>query len=189
MIPAAPGDILAVWTSSSWTSNWIRVGYAIRGKPSVANHVVILTHRDKFGRWMGIQGQPGGVGLVDCTHWLNDSRTRSNHDQPKPNYRGQLKAFLASCAQSIGIRYDWVGIAEDGLGDINVRDLSQYTDALWERQVKGGHLPGEVVCSSLAAALYELPQVNWAHPDLGTERACQPGDWWDWSDKRLWLEA
>ena len=77
----APGDVLAVWTSSSLTSDLIRVGEALRGLPAVANHVAIITHQDQKGRWIGIQGRPGGVGLVDCTYWLSDSRTRV---QPRP---------------------------------------------------------------------------------------------------------
>jgi hypothetical protein len=109
-LAAAPGDVLAVWTSSSLTSDLIRVGEALRGLPAVANHVAIITHQDQKGRWIGIQGRPGGVGLVDCTYWLSDSRTRSNHAQPKPNDHNQLTVLLGSCAKSLGIQYDWVGI-------------------------------------------------------------------------------
>jgi hypothetical protein len=47
-------------------------------------------------------------------------------------------------------------------------------------------LPGHVVCSSLAAMLYDLPSVGWAHPDLGDERQCEPADWWSWSEARSW---
>lgn len=188
MLPAAPGDVLAVWTSNAWFNDLIRFGYALRGKTSVANHVALITHQDVHGRWIGIQGQPGGVGLVDVTHWLSDSRTRSNHAQPKPNTKGELTAYLAACAKAIGIRYDWVGIGEDALADLDVPDLSAEVNRLWEHQVADGHLPGEVVCSSLAAAVYCLPQVDWAHPDLGTERLCQPGDWWNWSDQHAWTQ-
>ena len=73
-LAAAPGDVLAVWSSTSLTGDLIRVGEALRGLPAVANHVAIITHQDQKGRWIGIQGQPGGVGLVDCTNWLSDSR-------------------------------------------------------------------------------------------------------------------
>lgn len=183
-LPAAPGDVLAVWTSDSFTSTMIRIGYALRGKISVANHVALITHQDQKGRWIGVQGQPGGVGLVDVTHWLNDRRTRTNHAQPRPNDKGQLRNFLASCAHSIGIRYDWMGIAEDGVADLRVHDLSAQMNQLWQQQLADGHLPGEVVCSSLAAAQYAL--AGWAHPDLGDERRCQPGDWWAWSDQESW---
>jgi hypothetical protein len=187
VIGVGPGTVLAVWTSSSWTSNFIRAGYALRGKMPVANHVIVVTHRDKFGRWIGIQGQPGGVGLVDVTPFLKDSRTRGNIDQPRPGGTAAMDSFLASCAKSIGVRYDWTGIAEDGVNDLSVHDLSQYVNTVWEDQLKHGRLPGEVVCSSLGAALYSLS--GWDHPDLGDERRCQPGDWWNWNDQKQWRQA
>jgi hypothetical protein len=130
-LPAAPGDVLAVWTGQGMAEDLIRVGEALDGKPAVANHVVVITHQDKVGRWMGIQGQPGGVGLADCTPYLRDTRTMSNHGEPKPDDHGQLTSFLASAAKSLGIAYDWVGISQDAMD-----------------------------------------------PDLGTERQCEPADWW-----------
>ena len=185
--PAARGDVLAVWTGNGPFQDLIRVGEALQGKPAVANHVIVVTHQDQIGRWMGIQGQPGGVGPVDCTPFLSDSRTRSNHDEPKPNDHGQLNNFLASAAKSLGIAYDWVGIAQDGLAALQVTDLSAAIDPLWQWPSNHNLLPGHVVCSSLAAMLYDLPSVGWAHPDLGTERQCEPADWWQWSNSRAWL--
>jgi len=185
-LPAAPGDVLAVWTSSGLAANFIRAGEALRGLPALANHVAIITHQDTKGRWIGIQGQPGGVGLVDCTAWLGDSRTRTNHSQPRPDDKGQLAVMLASCAKSLGVAYDWVGIAADALADLHLTDLSDAIDHLWRIPSDHDLLPGHVVCSSLAAALYDLPEVGWAHPDLGDERGCQPADWWKWSDGTGW---
>jgi hypothetical protein len=185
-LAAAPGDVLAVWTGNGFVQDMIRVGEALVGKPAVANHVIIVTHRDQLGRWMGIQGQPGGVGQVDCTPFLSDVRTMSNHDQPKPNDHGQLAAFLAGTAKSLGIGYDWVAIAEDGLDALHLRDLSKVIDPLWRWPANHGLLPGHVVCSSLAAMLYDLPSVGWAHPDLNDERYCEPADWWRWSLERGW---
>jgi len=182
--PAAPGDVLAVWTSSSVEADLIRVGEALQGKPAVANHVIGITHQDAKGRWMGIQGQPGGVGLVDCTPFLSDSRTRSNHAQPRDP--AGLPAFLAGTAKSMGIGYDWVGIAEDADEALHAADLAAAIDHLWRWPANHGLLPGHVVCSSLFAMLYGLPAVGWAHPDLGTERKCEPADWWDWNDRALW---
>lgn len=185
-LTAAPGDVLAVWTGSGLTQDLIRAGEALEGKPAVANHVVIVTHQDNVGRWMGIQGQPGGVGLADCTPYLSDPRTMSNHDQPKPDDRGQLASFLASAAHSLGIGYDWVAIAQDGLDALHLTDLSKAISPLWQWPSNSGLLPGHVVCSSLAAMLYDLPSVGWAHPDLGGERDCEPADWWRWSQERAW---
>jgi hypothetical protein len=185
---AAPGDVLAVWTGNGLVERIIRAGEALAGKPAVANHVVIVTHQDSMGRWMGIQGQPGGVGSVDCSTYLSASLTMSNHDQPKPNASGQLMSFLASAAKSLGISYDWVGIAEDALDTCQVEDLSALINPLWQWPSKHNVLPGHVVCSSLAAMLYDLPSVGWAHPNLGSERECEPADWWQWSQARGWVQ-
>jgi hypothetical protein len=184
-LAAAPGDVLAVWTSSSLSSDIIRVAEALEGKPAVANHVTIVTHQDQIGRWMGIQGRPGGVGLVDCTPFLNDPRTETNHAQPKDNSTKQLDALLSGCAKSLGLPYDWVGIAEDALHALQVPDLCQAIDPLW-RWPSGHLVPGHVVCSSLAAMLYDLPEVGYAHPDLDAERTCTPADWWNWSRMQGW---
>lgn len=188
-LAAAPGDVLAVWTGDGLLQDLVRVGEALEGKPAVANHVVIVTHQDKLGRWIGIQGQPGGVGVADCTPYLSDLRTMSNHDQPKPDDHGQLASLLASAARSLGIGYDWVAIAEDGLGALHLEDLSGLIDPLWGWPSNHGLLPGHVVCSSLAAMLYDLPSVGWAHPDLGDERVCEPADWWRWSQAQGWAVA
>lgn len=189
MIPAAPCDVLAVWTSGSIAADLIRAGEALEGKPAVANHVVIITHQDTLGRWIGIQGQPGGVGLVDCTPFLASSRTRSNHGQPRAAGGSQVATFLAGCAKSLGVAYDWMGIAEDTLGALHMASLAELIDPLWRWPADHGQIPGEVVCSSLAAMLYALPAVGWAHPDLGAERRCEPSDWWDWADRQLWRSA
>ena len=188
-LPAAPGDVLAVWTGQGLAQDFIRAGEAMQGKPAIANHVVIITHQDQVGRWMGIQGQPGGVGPVDCTPYLSDSRTRSNHDEPKPDNRGQLTIMLASAAKSLGIGYDWVGIAQDALDAFGAQDLSALIDPLWRWPSDHNLLPGHVVCSSLAAMLYDLPSVGWPHPDLGAERQCEPADWWQWSQARAWANG
>lgn len=187
-LAAARGDVLAVWTSSSLGSDMIRVAEALEGKPAVANHVAVITHQDQLGRWMGIEGKPGGVGLVDCTPFLNDPRTETNNAQPKDNTHGQLDALLAGCAKSLGLPYDWVGIAEDALKALQVPDLCAAIDPLW-RWPSHHLVPGHVVCSSLAAMLYDLPEVGYAHPDLDAERTCTPADWWNWSRMKGWGAA
>jgi hypothetical protein len=188
LVQAAPGVVLAVWTGTSLPDDLIRAGEALEGLPAVANHAAIITHQDQAGRWIGIQGQPGGVGLVDCTPWLADPRTRGNYDQPRPDDRGQLTTLLGSCAESLGLRYDWVGIGEDACGALHLTDLSAAIDGLWRWSPDPAHplLHGEVVCSSLAAMLYDLPAVGYLHPDLGAERRCEPANWWQWSDQQQW---
>jgi hypothetical protein len=159
----------------------------LAGKQGVANHVIVVTHLDELGRWIGIQGQPGGVGPCDCTGPLNNRLTRSNHAQPRADDKHQTARFLAAAAKSLGLRYDWVGIAEDGLDAVGAADFGHLIDPLWRWPSKGGLLPGHVVCSSLAAMLYEY--VGWAHPDLGRERVSTPPDWWAWSDSEAWKAA
>ena len=183
-LAAAPGDVLALWTGQEVFQDFIRAGEALEGRPTVANQVVIVTHQDQLGRWMGIRGEPGGIGLADCTPFLSDSRTMSNHDEPKLNDRGQLATFLASVAKSLGIASNWVGIADDSL---HVEDPSALIDPLWRWPSNHNLLPGHVVCASLAAMLYDLPSVGWEHPDLGTERMCEPADWWQWSQACAWM--
>lgn len=193
-VSVVPGVVLAVWTSGSVAADLIRAGEALAGKPAVANHVILVTHLDAKDRWIGIQGQPGGVGLVDCTPFLSDSRTRGNLGQvldmaqaAGPAFDTQLKTYLASCAASIGVRYDWVGIAEDTAQALRLNDVSVILDQIYSWRAGHGKLPGEVVCSSLAAAQYGF--VGWPHPDTGSERKCEPADWWDWSDRELWKAA
>lgn len=184
-LAAAPGDILAV--VGGGVGGWlVSVGQAMAGKPSIGTHVVVVTHQDALGRWIGIQGQPGGVGLIDCTTVLEDARTRSNHAQPRLTNGPQLTTFLAGCAKSLGVGYDWVGIA----GDVSATlapDLTADIDLLWRWPTDTSLVPGHVVCSSLAAMLYDLPAVGWSHPDLGKERMCEPADWWNWNDGKQWL--
>jgi hypothetical protein len=188
-IPAGPGDILAVWTDNSMPARLIRLGARLAGNASPANHVVGITHMDPKGRWIGLQGGPGGVGMVDCTRYLADPRTRSNHGQPRDDSRGQLQVLLASAAHTIGFGYDWFGIAEDAALDLRAVSLAADIARLYAWPSPGGQMPGDVVCSSLWAMLYDLPQVGYRHPDLGDERACQPGNWWVWNDQRQWLTA
>lgn len=185
-LPAAPGDVLAVWSSDSTSGTLIRMGAVLRGRPGVANHVAVITHQDQRKRWIGIEGKPGGVGNVDVTHWLTDPRTRSNHGQPRPGGEQALTSFLGSCAQSLGIDYDWLGgIAQNVLRAAHLENLAEAIDPLWRWPTdKQDLLPGHVVCSSLAAMLYA--RVGWARPEAGKERTVTPNAWWDWSDRHLW---
>ena len=79
--------------------------------------------------------------------------------------------------------------AEDGLDALHAENLAAEIDHLYQWPSDHNLLPGHVVCSSLAAMLYGLPQVGWAHPDLGAERKCKPADWWDWADRQLWIAS
>jgi hypothetical protein len=183
----APGDILAV-AGGGIGGYLVGLGQALAGKPSLGEHVVVVTHQDKLNRWIGIEGRPGGVGLRDITPYLTDARVRSNYLQPRANDHGQLATFLAGCVKSLGLRYDWAGITED-VADVTAPDFSGLIDHLWRWPADKGVLPGHVVCSSLAAMLYDLPAVGWKHPDLGKERTCLPADWWNWNDTEMWAKG
>lgn len=186
-IQVAPGDVLAVLGSRGMFSKLIRFSAWLQRKPDHIDHVVIVTHQDRAGRWLGISGQPGGVAICDLSRYLNDPLTNSNNAQPRPDDEGQTQAFLASCARSLGIAYDWVTVVGDTLGAFHLKDLSADIEQLWQWPTAGGELPGHVVCSSLAAMLYE--HVGWDHPDLGNERVCQPADWSAWNEHQAWNNA
>lgn len=178
-LPAGPGDVAAVWTGHGFTQDAIRIADVLEGKPAVANHVVGITHRDKLGRLIGMEGRPGGFGLVDVTPFLTDPRTRINHAQPRT--AGQNRLIIAGAARLTGTPYDWVGIDEDGLRALHLDELAAMVDQLWAWPAAGNLLPGHVVCSSAWAWLYKAAQC--AHPEAGDERVCTPGDWWQFNDQ------
>lgn len=159
-----PGDVLAVRTSGPF-GEIIRVGEELAGKPGLDNHVAIMHHWDGDVPW-GLEGRPGGVGWVDLRAYLASPYTVTNIGQPgrddltRMTVAGKAKALL-------GTEYDWAAIGGDALAALHVR--------LWALKFPHGLAPGEVVCSSLAAWLYE--QAGWARPDPGQERDVEPGDW------------
>lgn len=183
MIPASPGDVLAVWTGHNLVQDAIRIGDVIEGKPAVANHVIGVTHQDKMGRWMGLEGRPGGFGLADCTPYLNDSRTRSNHGQPRTPEQNQL--LLAGAAKLTGTPYDWVGISEDVAHSLDLTVLQGALDKLWQWPAGNNNLlPGHVVCSSAWAWLYH--HVALKCPEATDTRVATPGDWWEFNNDQGW---
>ena len=189
-LPAAPGDVLAVATGPPWVRRAIRLGGLLEGKLTPVNHVILVTHQDALGRWIGIQGQPGGVGLADCTPYLSDLRTRSNHGQVtgmaanRPRFPAELATYLASCAASLGVAYDWAGIAEDTAQALHLNVLAAEINRIYAWPAAHGNMPGEMVCSALADWQYE--HAGWPHPDAGRERTCTPASWWIWSDRQQW---
>jgi hypothetical protein len=179
---AGPSDVLAVGGGQGTMAKLIRIGGLLKGGAGVANHVIIITHQDQRKRWMGIEGRPGGVGLVDATPWLADRYTRTNHAQPRPPAGSQaMDKFLKVCAASIGVRYDWVGIAQDTAAVLGKDTFTGPVNEIWKWE--DGEMPGAVVCSSLAAMLYD--QAGWKHPP-GAERNTTPADWYAWNDSQAW---
>lgn len=190
VLPWAPLDVLSVTAGPWYARTVIELGERLRGMPAAycrTDHVIVVTHQAADGRVMGIQGQPGGVGIVDCGPYLASPLTTTNHGQPRLNDRGQVAAGLAACARLVGVRYDWTGIGMDDMAALHIpAELLELVDRSWQARVAHGLLPGEVVCSSMAAAVYALPEVAWAHPDIGTERLCEPSDWRRWNETRAW---
>lgn len=172
MEPVQPGDILAVRTSPSIWGCLIRLGAALRGRPPLDDHIVIVT--DVSGDVVqGIEGRPSGVGRVDCGKY-DGPYVYTNAQQVKtPNQRIEI-ARLATAM--IGTPYDWIAIADDTLQALHLERKRVDDDY-------GTAAPGHVVCSSLAAWIYH--QVGLEHPQ-GPARWCTPGDWTDWMLANGW---
>lgn len=173
------GDVLAVGTAG-WAADVIRLGEDIGGKPSPANHVVIVHHVDAAARWWGICGQPGGVGWVDIRQYTRGGELAQagNSDAALPRTHQQREQVAAAALALIGTPYDWVaGIGADALGDLRAKRLAAQLDRWWGwRDPQNPEAaPGHIACSSLAA---------WIHDSLGLPgpggpaEIVQPSDWW-----------
>jgi hypothetical protein len=160
-----PGDIVAV-RGTGWQAAAIRLGAALLGRPNTVNHVAGFDHYDSGGVPWGLEGRPGGVGEADMRPYVSGRYTVNNLLQPQRplNERAEM---MQDAKAMLGTRYDWLAILGDGFDDLHVK--------LWNSQWPHGLRPGEVVCSSFYAYLYE--KYGWDHPDLGRERYCQPADW------------
>ena len=160
-----PGDVLVV-RGGGFAGAAIRFGAALAGKPNLSGHVAMMHHLDSAGVPWGLEGRPGGVGWIDLRPYIASPWTLDNALQP-----GRTDAQRAAVAKDmeglLGTAYDWAAILGDGFDDLHVK--------LWNIRFSNNKPPGQVVCSSFAAYVYE--KQGWAHPDLGTERICQPGDW------------
>jgi len=169
-VTIGPGDVIAVRTGG-WAAWLIRLGARIRGLPGSVNHVVVVHHRDDHGRWIGLEGRPGGVGWVDCTNYLRSPATVDNGAQPKTEAQRYLVAKAAE--RLIGCAYDWAAIGADALSDLG------FILAMpgWGKQP-----PLHVVCSSFAAWCYR--EVGLPCPDGG--RLVQPADWAAWDAAKGW---
>lgn len=168
-----PGDIL-VTRSSSLFGALIRLGAAIRDQPNLGNHVAVVHHKDLHGIMWCIEGRPGGVGWRDATEYLRSRWTITNADQPKTYAQRELICQAADAA--IGTPYDWQGIAADAAEALKLPALFAEK---WD-----GHVPGHVVCSSLAAWAYS--KAGLAHPVYDDLPRTTPGDWLQFLLTRAW---
>jgi hypothetical protein len=169
-----PGDVLAVRTGG-WAAGLIRAGEELSGKNHLDNHIAVFHHYDDADIPWVLEGRPGGVGWADARPYLASPHAVNNCGQPGRS-DGARERTAARAATLLGTRYDWLAIGGDALEALHVR--------LWHLQFPHGLAPGEVVCSSFAAWLYEY--AGWAHPDTGDERDCEPGDWSEWSLAHGW---
>jgi hypothetical protein len=164
--PPHPGDVLVI-DGTSDTAKLIELGAVLQGKPA-ASHVAVMHHVDAAGVPWSIEGRPGGVGWADARAYLRDPRTLANSTQPKtPAQREQVCALAVKL---LGTPYDWQGgIAEDAMNALGL-------GALWaEKDPATGLAPAHVVCSSLAAWVYD--RVELAAPKPADWRHTTPGDW------------
>lgn len=175
MTDIGPGDVIAVRTTGigAWL---IRLGARLRGLPGSVNHVVIVHHLNDQGRWIGLEGRPGGVGWVDCTNYVASPATVDNREQPKTEAQRYLVAKAAE--KLIGVAYDWTAIVADTAYDLG---LPRPDDLDWY----GSQQPLHVICSAYAAWCYR--EVGLARPgpsDGG--RFLQPADWAAWDLAKGW---
>lgn len=161
------GDLLFTRTESLG-GRLIRFGAALLDEPNLDNHVAIVHHRDGSGRWWAIEGRPGGAGWVDARHYLACDHTGNNALQPKT---ARQRARVAEAAMGmLGVGYDWAAVIEDTLMCLRLGEL-------WQQDWHGAGPPAHVVCSSLAAYLYQV--VGLDRPTRHEARFTTPADWSD----------
>jgi len=176
LVPAAPapGDVL-VMAGTSDADKAIEAGAILAGEPA-ASHVAVLHHTTAGVPW-AVEGRPGGVGWADARRYLRDPRTVTNALQPKnANQRQQVCALAVKL---LGTPYDWVGgIAEDAYNALHL-------PRLWAESDATGLAPAHVVCSSLAAWVYDHTGLPAPHP--ADWQHVTPGDWALWITEQGWL--
>ena len=158
------GDVLAVRLTGAF-ARLIRLGAALRDQPNLVSHIAIVHHRDTSGALWVIEAWPGGVGYRIADHYLADRWTISNAAQAKTTTQRELIAQVAGGL--LGTPYDWAGIAQDAMIAIGAQEK-------WNWRRPGGP-PAHVVCSSLAAWVYD--KAGLAHPMVHTVRNTTPADW------------
>jgi hypothetical protein len=164
MLTVEPGDLLCV-RSPGLAGKLIRIGAEIAGRPGLANHVAVVHHTDAKGICWCLEGRPGGVGWRDAADYLRSPYTIANTGQPKT--RMQRAGVCTTVRVMLGTAYDWEAIAADAGMAFGLRDI-------WGERA-GGTLPGEVVCSSLAAYAYDRNGL--AAPAPADYAHVTPGDW------------
>lgn len=174
--PPQPGDVLVI-DGTTDVAKLIEAGAVLLGNPA-ASHVAVMHHTDDAGVPWAIEGRPGGVGWADARGYLQDPRTVANVLQPKTQH--QRLQVTALAAKLLGTPYDFLGgIAEDAFNALGL-------GALWaEKDPATGLAPAHVVCSSLAAWVYD--KVGLAAPHPNDWRHVTPGAWAEFIAAQGWL--
>lgn len=160
------GTVLAV-RQGGFAAFMIRLGAALRNKPNLSNHIAVMHHVAQDGVPWVIEGKPGGVGWADARNYLKSRWTITNEPQATlitPEARARIVSDMEAM---LGRAYDWSAILADAITSLGI-------PALFAKDWKGTGSPGHVVCSSLAAWLYDREGL--AHP-TGSDRYITPGDW------------
>ena len=170
----APGDVLVVEGTTD-VAKVIEIGAVLVGDPA-ASHVAVYHHSDANGTPWVIEGRPGGVGWRDARAYDADPRTVTNAAQPKtPAQRASICMYTVKL---VGTSYDWIGgIAEDAIRALSLTQL-------WKPEPATGIVPAHVVCSSLAAWVYD--RAGLAAPCPQDWRHCTPGAWSLFVEQRGW---
>jgi hypothetical protein len=171
-----PGHVFVV-RSAGFSGRMIRWGACLRDKPNLGNHVAGFHHWTDGVPW-GIEGRPGGVGWVDMRRYFNSKLMMSNIYQPLTDPVSD--ALAHNMVQTIGTKYDWVGIAADGMDALGL-------PSLFASNWHGAGVPGHVVCSSLFAFLYRA--LHQPSPSLADGRRVKPSDWTSYIVNQDWLAA
>jgi hypothetical protein len=163
------GDVLVVRTADMF-SGIIRLEEGLAGIPNLGNHLIVLDHQDRNGRWWGIAGQPvAGVSWHEATPYLNSSYTITNRLQPKTDEQRQGVALVMR--QMLKTKYDNLAILEDAMRAVH---LQISWDDMWNT-APSAPAPGAVVCSSVAVWAHHKNNLAFpAHVDMAH---VQPGDW------------
>lgn len=169
----APGDVIAVATGGT-AAKLIDTGALLTGGIPLDNHVVIMHHFTDGVPW-GIEGRPGGVGWADLRRYINDPHSVGNVAQPKTD--AQRAIVVKQAETMLGTPYDWAAIATDTLVALRL-------PSLFGEDWGGQGAPGHVVCSSLAAYLYQVSAL--VHPVVHPDRLCTPADWTEFSIAARW---
>lgn len=167
------GDILCVRTTGpfSWL---IRFAAKLRRLPSTIDHVAIVTRIDPDGTpWTVEAWAPNGVREHYAADYVASSWTIANVGQPKDAVQRAKVAAVASLFLEHG--YDFAAILADAANVFNIKDP-------WLKQWSESNPPNRVVCSSLAAWVYQ--QAGLACPNAGRE--VTPAEWAQLIDANHW---